>query len=65
MDDQQKVVAYRTGIYSMLESILDNYKELSSKTKRSEFEDGRLLAYEEVIDIIKTRNEIIWDVITD
>lgn len=60
----EKVVEYELQIEDMLHTIQQRIAELESK-KRDEFEDGRYLAYTEIMDIIRTLHKMIMDVIDD
>lgn len=66
MSDKEKVVEYETQIEDMLHAIQERLEELESgKKELSEFDQGRLLAFTEVTDIIKTRHEMILEVLTE
>ena len=64
MSDKEKVIEYEMQIEDMLLAIQQRLTELESKN-RNEFEDGRYLAYTEMMDIIKTRHKMIMDVISE
>jgi hypothetical protein len=50
----------------MLHAIQERLDELDNHSKElSEFEQGRQLAFTEVLEIIKTRHEMIWEVLSD
>ena len=51
-------------IEDMLHTIQKRMTELENNN-RNEFEDGRYLAYTEMMDIIKTRYKMIMDVINE
>ena len=63
MTDKDKVIEYELQIEDMLKAIQDNLDELAKQKDLSEFEQGRQLAYEEMLDIIKTRHTMILDVL--
>ncbi len=63
MSDKEKVAEYELQIEDLLRTIQTRLQELEN-SKRDEFEDGRYLAYTEMMDIIKTRHQMIMDVIT-
>ena len=63
MTDKDKVIEYELQIEDMLKAIQDNLDELKQQKDLSEFEQGRQLAYEEMLDIIKTRHSMILDVL--
>ena len=64
MTDRDKVLAYELHIEDMLHALQDRLSELEGK-ELTEFEQGRYLAYTEMFEIIKTRHQIIEDVLTD
>jgi|GEM_PF-5992229 len=61
--EEDKSGVYEMQIIDMLQAIQERYNE--SKPNESEFENGRHEAFEEVIDIIKTRYSILWDILDD
>lgn len=63
MTDKDKVIEYELQIEDMLKAIQENLDELKQPKDLSEFEQGRQLAYEEMLDIIKTRHSMILDVL--
>lgn len=63
MDDNKSAV-YETQIEDMLKAIQERLDELSGK-KLDDFEQGRQLAFTEMFDIIKTRHQIILDVLKE
>lgn len=64
MSDKEKVIEYELQIEDMLHTILQRLTELEGQ-KRNEFDDGRYLAYTEMMDIIKNRHKMIMDVISE
>ena len=64
MSDKEKVIEYELQIEDMLHTIQKRMSELESQ-ERNDFEDGRYLAYTEMMDIIKTRHKMIMDVISE
>lgn len=66
MSDKEKVVEYELQIEDMLHALQERLDELNGQSKDlSEFEQGRQLAYTEMMDIIKTRHKMILDVLSD
>lgn len=61
--EEDKSGVYEMQIIDMLQAIQERYNE--SNLNESEFENGRHEAFEEVIDIIKTRYSILWDILDD
>ena len=61
--EEDKGGVYEMQIIDMLQAIQERYNE--SNPNESEFENGRHEAFEEVIDIIKTRYSILWDILDD
>lgn len=63
--DESAVGVYETFIRDMLQVFLSRYKELEDAKDLSDFDKGRQLAYWEILDIIKTRKDIISDVLSE
>lgn len=63
MSDREKVIEYELHIEDMLKAIQERLDEFDGPMKLSEFEQGRQLAYIEMMDIIKTRHKMIIDVL--
>lgn len=63
--DESTVGVYETFIRDMLQVFLSRYKELEDAKDLSDFDKGRQLAYWEILDIIKTRKDIIADVLSE
>lgn len=64
MSDKDKVIEYELQIEDMLHTLQERISELDGK-KLDEFEEGRYLAYVEMMDIIKTRHKMIHKVIEE
>ena len=64
MNAEDKVVEYELQITDMLQTLQARLDEFKDK-KLDEFEQGRELAYTEMMDIIKTRHQMILDVLAD
>ena len=43
----------------------ERLSELNNRTDLDEFQQGRQLAYEEMLDIIRTRYQMIWEMFED
>ncbi len=65
MEDREKVVTYELHIEDMLHVLKERLAELDESTSLDEFQQGRQLAYQEMLDIIKTRHQIIWEMFED
>ena len=63
--DESAVGVYETFVRDMLQVFLSRYKELEDTKDLSDFDKGRQLAYWEILDIIKTRKDIIADVLSE
>ena len=63
MDD--KVAVYEANIEDMLLVIKDRLDELKDIQQLDTFEQGRLLAYTEMWEIIQTRYQIIMELLAD
>ena len=64
MTAEEKCLEYEIQIKSMLKVIRERLDELEG-VPLDDFDAGRRLAFTEVLEIIKTRHEIIWDMISD
>ena len=62
MNDTEKIAVYETNIEDMLRVIQDRLDELEGK-ELDDFEKGRLLAFTEMYDIIKTRHKVILEIL--
>lgn len=65
MSDKEKVLEYEVHIENMLQVLQERLAEFGDGKDLSDFEQGRHLAYLEMMDIIKTRHSIILELITD
>ena len=65
MSIEEKVAAYEMHIEDMLHSIMERLEELNQKKDLSEFEQGRQLALIEMMEIIRTRHQMILEVLED
>lgn len=63
--DKEKVITYELHIEDMLHVLKERLSELNESTDLDEFQQGRQLAYEEMLDIIRTRHKIIWEMFED
>ena len=63
--DNQKIATYEVFIQDMLNVFKERYTELSQNKKLSEFQEGRKLAYWEILDIIKTRKDLISEMLEE
>lgn len=65
MSDNEKVVEYELQIEDMLHALQGRLDEFGESKELTEFEQGRQIAYLEMMDIIKTRHQMIMDVMTE
>ena len=65
MDDREKVIEYEVHIENILHVLQERLAEFGDGKGLSEFEQGRHLAYWEMMDIIKTRHSMILELIAD
>ena len=65
MDDREKVIEYEVHIENMLHVLQERLAEFGDGKGLSEFDQGRHLAYWEMMDIIKTRHSMILELIAD
>ena len=63
MDDNEKVIEYELQIEDMLHTLQERLDEFGDNL--SDFEQGRQLAYIEMMDIIKTRHQMILEVLDE
>ncbi len=63
--DDNKIVVYETFIKDMLNAFDERYNELCGKKELSEFEQGRKLAYWEILEIIKVRKDMIAEILSE
>lgn len=63
--DKEKVITYELYIEDMLHVFKERLSELNESTDLDEFQQGRQLAYEEMLDIIRTRHQMIWEMFED
>ena len=63
MSNEEKVIEYELQIEDMLHALQERLDEIGHNP--DDFERGRKLAYIEMMDIIKTRHQMILDVITE
>lgn len=63
MTDKEKLIEYELQIEDILNAVTERLAEFSDEKKMSEFEQGRHLAYMEIMDIVKTRHSMILDVL--
>ena len=64
MTDRDKLIEYELLIEDMLRTLSERKAELENSKELNDFEQGRYLAYIEIMDIIRTRYNMIWDVIS-
>ena len=65
MSDKEKVIVYEMHIEDMLHTLVERLSEFDNIEANDLFRQGRQLAYVEMMEIIKTRHEIIMDVLRD
>ena len=63
MDDREKVIEYELQIEDMLCTIQDRLDEFEPGGLLTEFEQGRQTAYLEMMDIIRTRYQMVLEVL--
>lgn len=65
MTDRDKMLHYEVHIEDMLHVLQGRLAEFGDGKGLSEFEQGRHLAYWEMMDIIKTRHSMILELIAE
>ena len=64
--DKEKIITYELHIEDMLRVFNERFKELDENyNSLTEYESGRWTAYREILDIIKTRYKMIWEMFED
>ena len=61
--EENKIAVWETQIIDMLQVLQQRYDEINPSA--FEFESGRHEAYQEMLEIIKTRYEMIYEVLSD
>lgn len=59
--ENDKIAVWETQIIDMMQTIKERYDEIDPN--ESDFEGGRQEAYQEMLEIIKTRYKMIYDVL--
>lgn len=65
MSDKDKVIEYELQIEDMLHTLQSRLEEFNNIKKLDDFEKGRQLAYQEIMEIIQTRHDMILDVLKE
>ena len=65
MNDRDKMLYYEVHIEDMLHVLQEWMAEFGDGKGLSEFEQGRQMAYWEMMDIIKARHSMILELIAD
>ena len=65
MNDNEKVIAYEMHIEDMLNVLVERLAEFEGKSELDPFQQGRHLAYIEMMDIIRTRHGLIFELLED
>lgn len=64
MSDTEKLVIYETFFEDLYHAFQERYEELHQKfNSLGEFDQGKHLAYYELLDAMKTRNEMISELL--
>nr|DAW67706.1 MAG TPA: hypothetical protein [Caudoviricetes sp.] len=65
MSDSEKVIEYELQIEDMLHTLQSRLNEFAEEKDLDDFEKGRQLAYQEIMEIIQTRHKMIMDVLEE
>lgn len=65
MSDNEKVIEYELQIEDMLHTLQSRLNEFNEENNLDDFEKGRQLAYQEIMEIIQTRYSMIMDVLKE
>jgi len=64
LTDKDKVIEYELQIESMLKALIERLSEFDTTSQLTDFEQGRQLAYQEMFEIIQTRYQMIFDILS-
>ena len=62
MGEENRIAVYETFLEDMLKAMRERLDELNGQ-ELDAFEKGRQLAYMEILDMIQTRYQTIWEVL--
>ena len=65
MNAQEKVVTYEMHIEDILNVLIERLTEFEAMDELEPFQQGRQLAYIEMMDIIRTRHGLILELLED
>lgn len=66
MNTDEKITTYEVFIEDMLHVFQDRFDELNKNYGNlSEYENGRWMSYWEILDIIRTRKDMISDILSE
>lgn len=65
MNAQEKAVTYEMHIEDMLNVLIERLTEFEAMDELEPFQQGRQLAYIEMMDIIRTRHGLILELLED
>jgi len=65
MNDKEKAVVYEMHIEDMLNVLIERLAEFEGMDELEPFQQGRQLAYIEMMDIIKIRHGLILELLED
>ena len=65
MNDKEKLIAYEMYIEDMLNVLIERLAEFEGMNELEPFQQGRQLAYIEMMDIIRTRHSLILELLED
>ncbi len=61
LDYKMRAIAYEFQIESALQKLTEQLEEINARKDLSDFEQGKLAAYKDALDIIKTRPPTVFD----
>ena len=65
MSDSEKIIEYELQIEDMLHTLQSRLDGFTNEKNLDDFEKGRQLAYQEIMEIIQTRHKMIMDVLEE
>lgn len=65
-EQENHSAVYETFLIDLHNVFFHRYSELEQRqSKLSEYEEGKMMAYAEILDAIKTRDEMIAEILTE
>ena len=65
MSDSEKIIEYELQIEDMIHTLQARLDEFTEEKDLDDFEKGRQLAYQEIMEIIQNRHKMIMEVLEE